>query len=203
MIHSRRYYLLAIIPTNLALNVAIGVIVNLMKLPVYLDAIGTVLSVLILYPFGIHALWAGIAVGVGSFVIAGTIFNPVLFWFIGTQAIIAVYTYFVYAKLLYKYENASNAKRIAISIFSGAILGFVTSIVNAPIVAIVFGGVTGSGPSLIAALFLKAGQTIWQATMFFGLTSEPIDKALQCLVAFVVFSRLKAGGLRLSPRIES
>jgi len=194
---SHNYYTLAIIPTALALNISIGVIVNMLKIPVYLDAIGTVLTVLLLYPFGKKALWSGIAVGIGSFLIAGVILNPVLFWFTGTQAVIAIYTYYVFAKILFLHEQANNTKKLVISILSGVFLGFVAAIVNAPIVALIFGGVTGSGPSLIAALFLKAGQNVWEATMSFGLTSEPIDKALQCMIAFIVYNRLISGGLKL------
>lgn len=197
-----RLYVLSVIPATIALNMIVGVVVNLLKIPVYLDAIGTVLTVLLLYPLGRPALLAGIVTGVSSFVIAGVIFNPVLFWFTGTQAVIAIYTFFVFARLLYRYGDGNFIAGFVISLLSGVGLGLVAAVVNAPVVALVFGGVTGSGPSLIAALFLKAGQTVWEATMSFGLTSEPIDKGLQCIIAFLVFRRLRASGLKFAPKVE-
>jgi hypothetical protein len=68
-------------------------------------------------------------------------------------------------------------------------------VVNAPIVALVFGGVTGSGVSLLAAVLLKAGQSLWSATITFGLLSEPLDKGLQCLLAMFVLMRIRSAGL--------
>lgn len=190
-----RLPMIAIVPAATALNVTVGVIVNLLKLPVYLDAVGTVLTVLVLYPLGRSALVAGMITGVASFVIAGVLFNPVLFWFTPTQAVIAIYSYVVLAPVLQKTRERTFGRRASYTVLAGIGLGLVCAVVNAPIVVYVFGGVTGSGPSLIAAAFLKMGENVWQATMSFGLTSEPVDKALQCLAALIVFERLRESGI--------
>ena len=188
---------LSTIPVLLALNVATGLVVGGLKLPVYLDAIGTCLAALLLYPLGLTGLLAAIAVGVGSFVISGALFNPVLFWFIGTQVVIAIYSYAVFARHLHAQVNPSLRRTIAIATFHGIVLGLICAIVNAPVVALVFGGVTGSGVSLIAAVLLKAGQSLWTATINFGLLTEPLDKGLQCIAAGLVYRSLDRAGIRI------
>src|SRR5258707_8730882 len=79
---------LALIPLGIALNLALGLLVHTLKIPLYVDAVGTVTITLL------AGMRAGVLVGVVSFVIWG-IFNPVYFWFCGTQAAIAVYTHLV------------------------------------------------------------------------------------------------------------
>lgn len=188
---------LSTIPVLLALNVVTGVVVGALKLPVYLDAIGTCLAALLLYPLGVPGLLAAIAVGVGSFIISGALFNPVLFWFTGTQAVIAIYAYLAFARHLRSKPNPTLKRTLAISIFHGIVLGLICAIVNAPVVALVFGGVTGSGVSLIAAVLLKAGQSLWTATINFGLLTEPLDKGLQCVAAALVYRSLERAGIRI------
>ncbi len=58
-----------LIPVAIAINIAIGQIVVLLKLPVYLDSIGTVLVGIICGP------WAGALTGVLANTIWG-LFNP-------------------------------------------------------------------------------------------------------------------------------
>lgn len=185
------------IPVLLALNVATGLVVGALKLPVYLDAIGTCLAALLLYPLGLAGLLAAMTVGIGSFVVSGALFNPVLFWFTGTQAVIAVYCYFAFARHLHGQLNPSLRRTVAIAVLHGICLGLICAVVNAPVVALVFGGVTGSGVSLVAAVLLKAGQSLWTATINFGLLTEPLDKALQCVAAALVFRSLVRAGVRI------
>lgn len=60
---------LALMGMLIALNVAIGGIVHVIKLPIYLDAIGTVLAALIL------GLGGGIVVGILSFLVSAVVIN--------------------------------------------------------------------------------------------------------------------------------
>lgn len=168
---------LALMGMLIALNVAIGGIVHVIKLPIFLDAIGTVLAVLLLG-------WeAGIVVGVLSFLVAAVVINPVYIWFIGTQAVIAIFTYLLAAKL-------ASFKSLPRVIATGIALGIVAGIVSAPIIVIVFGGVAGSGRDLITAGLLSTGQQIYKAVLLSGIASEPVDKLLQVLTAFFVLKSL-------------
>lgn len=168
---------LALMGMLIALNVAIGGIVHVIKLPIFLDAIGTVLAVLLLG-------WeAGIVVGVLSFLVAAVVINPVYIWFIGTQAVIAIFIYLLAAKL-------ASFKSLPRVIATGISLGIVAGIVSAPIIVIVFGGVAGSGRDLITAGLLSTGQQIYKAVLLSGAASEPVDKLIQVLTAFFVLKSL-------------
>jgi hypothetical protein len=80
---------------------------------------------------------------------------------------------------------------------AGLFCGIVSAIISAPISAIVFGGVTGSGTDLLVAGFQQAGDDLATAVLKQGLLSDPIDKTL---TFFVVFAILGALSRRFSAR---
>jgi energy-coupling factor transport system substrate-specific component len=59
--------------------------------------------------------------------------------------------------------------------------------VSAPVVVYLFGGVTGSGSAFVVAFFLKTGQKLLDSAVFAGLTTEPVDKTLQVLLAALLY----------------
>jgi len=168
---------LALMGMLIALNVAVGGVVQVIKLPIYLDAIGTILGALIL------GLVPGMVVGVLSFVVAAAVVSPVYIWFIGTQAIIAVFAYLA-ASFLLAFKSLPRV------ILTGIALGIVAGIASAPVIVIIFGGVAGSGRDLITAGLLSTGQQIYKAVILSGAASEPVDKLLQTLAAFFVLKSL-------------
>lgn len=183
-IHANEYKLgldmnkkiIALMAVGIAINMLVGTIVNLVKLPIYLDAIGTILVTILI---GVRA---GATVGVLSFLLAGILINPVLPWFCGTQIVIALVT------------GALNKKNFFSSIqgtiLSGVIIGACAAIASAPVIAFLFGGITGSGPSLVVAYLLSVGEGVMKSVILSGLTSEPVDKVLQCLTVFWLLNSL-------------
>lgn len=161
--------LLTLIPIGIAMNLTLGSIVHALHLPIYLDAVGTILITLI------AGLNIGIAVGVLSFLIGGLFIDPVLPWFVGTQAIIAIYIHMCARKKCFQ-------SKLSI-ISSGIGLGIVAGIASAPVIVLIFGGVTGSGRDLITGLIASTGEQIFSAVAMSGFASEPIDKTLQLLLA--------------------
>lgn len=173
---------LALIPLGIALNLVLGTVVHTLKLPVYLDAVGTILVTLLVG-------WrAGIVVGVGSFLIGGLLTNPVLPWFSGTQAAIAIYTHIV--------GKRGGFLTLPRSIVSGIGLGVVAGIVSAPVIVYLFGGITGSGASLVVAFLLASGKSVLKSVVLSGLAAEPLDKTIQCLLARFVLRSLPPQLLR-------
>ncbi len=76
---------------------------------------------------------------------------------------------------------------------AGAATGIVAAFVSAPIAAIVYGGVTGSGTDLIVAALRQGGADVFGASLGQGLFSDPIDKTITSFAVFLVL-------LGLSPR---
>ncbi|HYV55435.1 MAG TPA: hypothetical protein VE933_12690 [Chitinophagaceae bacterium] len=180
---STRELNLVLIPLAIALNIGIGSLVNALKLPFYLDAVGTVLITILL------GLAPGIITGVMSFVLITAFgLNPYAIYFVGTQAVIAVFTHFVASK--------SGFKNLWRTIFSGIGLGIVCALVSAPVIVFLFGGIEANGPGFVTAFLVKAGKTIYQSVILKGVSIEPIDKTLQCLLAVYLIRSLPASVLQ-------
>ncbi|MBI4446912.1 MAG: ECF transporter S component [Acidobacteria bacterium] len=160
---------LALLPLGIALNLSLGTLVHTIKAPIYVDAVGTILVTLL------AGMRAGIIVGVVSFIVGGIFVNPVLPWFSGTQAAIAIYTYFAAKK------GAFRTYKLVI--VTGVGLGIVAGVVSAPVITALFAGITGSGASLIVAFLLASGKSVLQSVVLSGLAAEPLDKTIQCLLA--------------------
>jgi energy-coupling factor transport system substrate-specific component len=163
-----RRRLLALIPLGIALNLALGVVIHALRFPIYLDAVGTIAITII------AGLRAGMIVGVGSFLIGGLFIDPVLPWFSGTQAAIALYTHLC--------ARLGWFRSVRTTVAVGIGMGIVAGIVSAPVIVMMFGGVTGSGRDLITGVLLGTGQQILKAVALSGIAAEPIDKTIQCLL---------------------
>jgi hypothetical protein len=77
-----------------------------------------------------------------------------------------------------------------LALTAGLVTGLVAAVVSAPIAAYVFGGVTGFGGDAIIAALRAAGASLYQATLAQGLLSDPLDKMVTCLLAFLVLAAL-------------
>jgi energy-coupling factor transport system substrate-specific component len=53
-----------------------------------------------------------------------------------------------------------------------------------------FGGITGSGSGVITAFLLASGHSVLKSVFLTGVSCEPVDKALQCLLAFWLLKSL-------------
>ena len=172
-----------------ALNFALGTVVYLVKLPIYLDSIGTILCALLLAPARWTAFVCACLAGVIGAVITGVLFNPYLPWFLPTVVAIALVSAFLTGEgaATFRARPMPTGAFAARVLIYGVITGLVAAVVSAPVVAYLFGGVTGSGSTFIVALFLKAGQELLSAVLYSGLAAEPVDKTLQVLLAALLF----------------
>jgi energy-coupling factor transport system substrate-specific component len=168
-----------------ALNVAVGSVVYLVKLPIYLDSIGTILCALLIYPDRSAAFVCSLLAAMISTTITTIFINPFSMWSSGTEVAIALVAAFVVGRG----DKVFRARPVPILQFCitvllfGILAGTVAAVVSAPVVAYIFSGVTGSGSALLVAIYLKAGEHLMTAVLHSGLTSDPIDKILQVLFA--------------------
>lgn len=171
-----RMLALTFIPLAIAINVGIGAIVKVLNLPIYMDSIGTIIATLLLG-------WKrGAIVGVLGFVITSIFINPFAIYFIGTQVVIALVVDFFAKRAWF-----SNVWKVALS---GIGLGIITAIVSAPVIIMVFQGATGNGAALVTSFFAKMGNQIVNSVFLSGFSIEPIDKGVQCLIAFFVLKSI-------------
>jgi len=178
-----------LIPVAIAINLVVGQIVLVLKLPVYLDSIGTVLVGVICGP------WAGALTGALSNIIAGIIFDPGWFpWFPVAAAIGAT------AGVM---ANIGFFKSWWKVVVTGFVIALVATLVGTPIGIIIFGGITASGSSVITAFLLETGRSLVASVLTTNFIAEPIDKISTSLLAFAIISGLSARYLSRFPRGEN
>lgn len=165
------YRYLTLMSLAIAMNVVLGTLISIIKLPIYLDAVGTILVTLLV------GMRAGMIVGAASFGLMSIFVNPVYVYFIGTQLVIAAYIYIVA-----NYFEVFKSKLRVLG--AGIGLGVVAATVSAPVIVYVFGGVAGSGRDLLTALLMDSGTQVIKAVFLSGAASEPIDKTLQVFLAY-------------------
>ena len=158
---------LLIIPVGVAVNCVGGQLASILKLPMYLDTIGTIFAAMLCGP------WVGAVTGGLTNVVTG-IANPVNFAFIPVNVIAGLVTGFLAIKQMF-----SVWWKWLISMF---VMAWVSIIVSAPIVVLVYGGVTGGGTSIITAAAMAAGANIWAA--FFG--TEGVFQVLDRIISFLI-----------------
>jgi energy-coupling factor transport system substrate-specific component len=180
---------LIVIALCAALNFSIGTMVYLIKLPIYLDSIGTILCALLLAADRKVAFVCAWIAATLSLIVSALLINPFIPWFAGTDVAIALVSAFLTSRGVATFR----ARPIAKTAFAGRVVaygivtGLAAAVVSAPVVAYLFGGVTGSGSALVVAVFLQAGQQLLSASLSSGLTIEPIDKTLQVLLAALLY----------------
>jgi hypothetical protein len=79
---------------------------------------------------------------------------------------------------------------VAYVAIGGLACGILSALISAPISAVVFGGVTGSGSDLLVAAFQQAGSDLGTAVLQQGLLSDPIDKTIEFFIGFVILQTL-------------
>lgn len=178
-----------LMPVAIAINIVIGQIVALLKLPVYLDSIGTVLVAAVAGP------WAGALTGTLSNIIWGLIIDPnALPWFPVAFFIGFVAGWCAVAGLFKSWWKV---------MITGFLVGLTAAIVSTPIAVYLYGGITASGSSFITAYLIQTGRGILESVLSTNFLVEPVDKITNCLLAFAIILGLSSRYLARFPRPEN
>ncbi len=181
---------LVLIPVAIAINIAIGQLIYTLKVPLYLDSIGTVLVGVVAGP------WAGALTGLlGNLVWGLTGLNVTYAPFAAVAAVIGL--------LAGLFSESGWFRTWWKVVLAGLITGFVAAAISAPISAYVFGGVTGSGTDAVVAIFRGMGAGILPATFAQGVSSDPLDKTITYLIVWLIVRALPGRFLARFPRTES
>jgi PAS domain-containing protein len=175
-----RLSILVLIGVCVVLNVIVGQLVrNVLKLPPFLDSIGTILAGALGGPL------VGAATGALSNLVAGVLFrDPGLIPYALTGASIGLCAGVA--------ASLGAFKRLPATLLAGVITGAIAALVSAPISAYVEWAAAGPGAVALLDMLASTGDNVFQAVTLEEFTSEPLDKALSFLVVF--------GILRLLPR---
>lgn len=166
-----------LVPLAVAVNFAANAAAGTLRLPIYLDTIGTILAAVLLGPW-----WGALAgaltnvVGVVPNGVSNLLFAPVN----------------VASALLWGYGIRSlGLGRNAVLFFLVAVVvGVVTGILATPIVLFLFGGATGHPSDLITAALASFG--LERATLTSSVLSSIADKVVSGYVALALIAALPA-----------
>jgi len=161
-----------LIPIAIGINIAMGQIVLVLKLPVFLDSIGTVMVAVLCGP------WAGALTGALSNVIWGIAIDPGAFPWWPVAAMIGYM-----AGRMAQWGFFKSWWKVVVT---GFVVALTAAIVSTPIAVYLFGGITASGSSFITAYLLQTGQGIWQAVVSTSFLTEPVDKITTAMIAFAI-----------------
>ena len=158
---------LTLISLGIALNVIGAFIALNLKLPIYLDSIGTIFIACIL-----GSKYA-IITGVCGSMVSGMTFDIYSFFFMPVQISTGLI-----AGLMYK-KGFLNGVKTPIGVLTFSIP---TSILSAIIAAFVFGGVTSSGSSYIVQILSKFGINKVVSVFLTQVLTDYIDKLIAVLL---------------------
>lgn len=182
-------FTLALIAVAIVLNIVIGQIVSLLKLPIFLDSIGTLLVALVAGP------WAGGLTGLLTNLIWGLITDPVAAAFAPVAMVIGIA-----AGLCAKYGLFKKWWGV---IISGVIITVALSIIAIPIRVYMFGGITGSGADFITAYLLATGKDLFSAVIITVITDNLLDKIVSAFLAWFIVKGLPKRFISRTPRANA
>jgi energy-coupling factor transport system substrate-specific component len=180
---------LVLIPVAIAINIVIGQIVVLLKLPVFLDSIGTVLVAALAGP------WAGALTGTLSNIIWGLLIDPGAFPWFPVAAVIGLVAGLCAGIGLFK-----SWWKVVIT---GVLISLAAVLVSTPIGVYLFGGITGSGSTLITAYLMATGQGLFESVLSTNFIVEPIDKIATSLLAWLIIRSLSIRYISRFSRAEN
>ena len=169
----------------IALNLSAGQLASALKLPIYLDSLGTVLVAVLCGP------WSAIVAGVFSNILASAFGNPVMLFFSPVMIVIGGFTGFI--------ARRGWFRRWYLVPIGGILQGTLAAITSAPIAAYLFSGVMLAGTDVLVIYFRSVGNTILQSVFFQGLSSDPVDKTITYILVFLLCRNLP---LRLLQRFR-
>lgn len=167
-VHKITLIALAIVINIVGSYIALG-----LHLPVYLDSMGTIMTAILLGPF------YGLFPGVLSALITGMTSDIYALYYMPVGIVLGVMTGFVFQK------NKSNklfVKSFCISVPA--------SLISACITAIVFGGITSSGSTMLVQLLAKTPLGLMLSCLIVQFFTDYFDRLLSLWLVFSVIKKL-------------
>lgn len=158
---------ISMVGMGIALNIVGAFIALNLRLPIYLDSIGTILISFLLGPT------FGIVTGLLGSIVSGITFDIYSLWFAPVQ----IFTGFLFG-FMYK-NNYLKGKKL---FFSVLVANIFISFVGAIIAGILFGGFTSSGSSYIVLLLRKLGLGTIASAFIVQFITDYLDKLLATIL---------------------
>ncbi|MBL0596700.1 ECF transporter S component [Aeromonas jandaei] len=182
-------YNLAFMVICIAINMVAGQAVSMLKLPIFLDSIGTVLCAILAGP------WMAIATGLLTNLLWGLLTGPIAAAFAPVAMMIGLS-----AGLLARAGWFNNLPKV---VASSVVITLALTLVAIPIRSYLFGGATGSGADFVVAYLHAMGSDLQESVAVTVLGTNLLDKLLTVLIAWGLVRRLPQRTLRHFPQMAA
>lgn len=166
---------LVLIPVGVSINVVGYQMSQILKLPIFVDQIGTILVSMITGP------WVGMVTGLLGNVVNGMIY-PTAFGY----AVVSMLIGFV-SGFFSRWRWYTNIVGVVIGC---ALLNVVSSVSAAVVTVFMFGGVTGAGTDLLTAAFVASGQALWNSVLTTNVISGTVNTIVNFAIAWIIVRRI-------------
>lgn len=171
----QKTHLIIFIALAIALNYVGSNIALFLKLPIYLDMVGSLLIALLFGP------WLGALTA---------ILSALLSWL--TTDIFAIYyaPVAIVTVLLagFMFRKKAELKRLAILTIPLSLIG---TLISASITVVLFKGITSSGSSLLAQIFHAMGMNLTTSLIMVQILTDYLDRLVSLTLVFVLIKQLK------------
>ncbi len=159
----------------IAINIVLGIATSMIKLPLYLDTLGTIITAAILGPM------PGAIVGALTNIITGFMYSIRDIPFLLVNVAVALVVGFVSRKFKFTYFTA---------FITGLVLSVLCPLIGTPIGIAIYGGLTGTASDVIVMLLKSSGSSIFAASFIAKIANNLLDKVGSCLIAVLVIQYL-------------
>ncbi|MBQ0267265.1 ECF transporter S component [Providencia huaxiensis] len=167
---------LTLIVFSIAINMVIGQLSSMLKLPIFLDSIGTLICALLAGP------WVALLSGLLTNLLWGLLSGPIAAAFAPVAMMIGLS-----AGLLARAGGFRTLPRV---ILSGIVITFALMIVAVPIRTYLFAGTTGSGADFFVAYFHAVGDNLLESVAITVLGANIADKVASAIIAWLLVRQL-------------
>lgn len=159
------------------LNIAGANIALLLRIPLYLDTLGTFLSAMLFGPF------YGMIPGLLSGLLTGFTTDIYSLFYLPVQLVTALAAGFLF------YEKAFKTGKYRILLYAAAVT-IPGTIVSASITAFLFGGITSSGSSILVQLLHHTGLNLTASVFCVQLLTDYLDRTVMLCLSVLVLGVL-------------
>ncbi|MBC0359154.1 ECF transporter S component [Escherichia coli] len=175
---------LVLIVISIAINMIGGQLASMVKLPIFLDSIGTLISAVLLGPV------IGMLTGLLTNLLWGLLTNPIA---------VAMVIGLVAGCL----ARAGWFRTLPKVVVSGVIITLAVTVVAVPLRTALFGGVTGSGADLFVAWMHSMGQNLVESVAITVIGANLVDKILTAVIVWLLLRQLPIRTTRHFPAMAA
>lgn len=184
------------------INILGGTIALVLRLPVYLDSIGTVLAAALFGPV------AGLVPGLISGLISGMTSDVYAFYYIPVQLIIGIVSGLVFRRLRPSHQTGSRMESLSFrtmgwKLFPAAlVISLPGTVVSSTITAVLFGGITSSGSTVLVQLLHSLGMNLTLSVCVVQALTDFVDRLIVLAVVLAVLPAVQSafGSLSVKSR---